>query len=144
MLTHLKIRFMKNSLLILVLGWIFFSCTEQRKESANKVVNIHLEPRIEKVNKLSEVIDSVFIIPLETCEEALLATISKLECDDNLYFVQNSRDNLVYVFDSNGKFVRQIAKKGNTVFYNKKNTHIKEGHLINDLLDGHIWRLGVR
>lgn len=31
-----------------------------------------------------------------------------------------------------------------TVFYNKKNTHIKEGRLINDLLDGHIWRLGVR
>lgn len=113
MLTHLKIRFMKNSLLILVLGWIFFSCTEQRKESANKVVNIHLEPSMEKANKLSEIIDSIFIIPLETCEEALLATISKLECDDNLYFVQNSRDNLVYVFDSNGKFVRQIAKKGN-------------------------------
>lgn len=104
---------MKNILFVILFLFLFFSCIKYEKKNISNIVNIDLEPKIEKVTKLSEIIDSIFIIPLETCEEALLATISKLECDNNLYFVQNSKDNLVYVFDSNGKFVRQIAKKGN-------------------------------
>ena len=105
-------KFMRYVLFTLVFVPFFLSCDNQRRNT-NDIINIRLEPDIEKANKLSELIDSIFIIPLETTEDALLANISKLEYDNGHYFVLNSNDKLVYVFDGTGKFTHRIAKKGN-------------------------------
>lgn len=88
-----------------------FSCMEN--VSRSDLITIKLNPNKDNIIFLSNIIDSLYIVPLETISQALLSDIDKLEYDNGLYFIGNSQDYLVYVFDENGLFICQLAKKGN-------------------------------
>lgn len=87
-----------------------FSCVES--ESKSMSVTILLHPDKENQLFLSNIIDSLSIIPLETTEQSLLSDIEKLEYDEGVYFVQNGQDYLVYIFNEDGSFSKQPVKKG--------------------------------
>lgn len=92
----------------------FFSCSETKKDILNKeLVLIQLSPEKDRKFYFSEVVDSISVIFLETSGQSLLAGISKIEYDDEYYFVLNSQDKLVYTFDKNGYFKSLITNKGN-------------------------------
>jgi len=59
---------------------------------------------------LSEIADNVVAIPLETADYCLLKRIDNIEIFEGLYYVHDMRS--VFVFDQEGKFVRQIGKQG--------------------------------
>ena len=86
------------------------SCSKNVAES--ELTTIKLNPNKENTILLSNIIDSLYTIPLETTEQALLSNIRKLEYDDGFYFIQNSQDYLIYIFDDKGNFSCQPAKKG--------------------------------
>ncbi len=96
--------------LCILLPLNIFSCTE--KVSKNELTTIKLNPNKENLIFLSDIIDSINIILLETTEQVLLNDIRKLEYDEGFYFIQNNQDLLVYIFNEKGFFSCQPAKKG--------------------------------
>lgn len=87
-----------------------FSCT--KNVSKSELTTIKLNPNKENLILLSDIIDSLYTVPLETTEQALLSNIEKLEYDDGFYFIQNTQDYLIYIFNDKGTFCCQPAKKG--------------------------------
>lgn len=59
--------------------------------------------------KMSQIVDNVTVVALETVDEAMLSGSSMLI--GNEYFLAN-RGNEIYQFARDGKFIRVIAKKG--------------------------------
>jgi hypothetical protein len=57
-------------------------------------------------------VDSVSVLQLETTEKCLLATISKIIPYSNRYYLFDGRQDKVFCFDNNGKFLFQISQKG--------------------------------
>lgn len=100
----------KFHILYILLLLVFYSCTEDIPKS--NLTTIKLNPNKENLIYLSNIIDSLYIIPLEISEQSLLRDIGKLEYDDGLYFIENTQDNLVYIFNDKGLFICQPAKKG--------------------------------
>lgn len=101
-------------LVVIILLSFGISCSGPKtNDFKSEVIKIQLNPEKEKKIYLSEIVDSIFIIPLETSNQSLLTGISKIDYDDEYYFVLNSNDKLVYVFDSYGRFKCQVANKGN-------------------------------
>lgn len=76
------------------------------------VLTIH-EADINYDKKLSEIVEQVILIPLETKEESLIGRIDKLMEYKGLYYIldRDSRKGLI-IFDSNGKFINCIDAKG--------------------------------
>lgn len=93
------------------------SCADKKKDitqgsiSTNNVIEITLKPEQNKKIYLSQLIKRIDLKILETTDESLLGDILKLETDGD-YFILNSTNKLVYVFDSLGNFKNQIGKKG--------------------------------
>lgn len=84
---------------------------EGKIESGNiKIINV--KPNLNHRLYLSDLIQDIHIVPLETKAESLLGDILKMECDSNMYFIQNSQDKLVYIFDKQGGFIKRIGKIG--------------------------------
>lgn len=100
--------------LTLILLFIFCSCNPIQKE--NYIVDkITLElSESESKIKLSEIIDSIVYIPLETNGQSLLGNIDRIIGMENGNFliVDKNLVSEVLVFDSVGHFLNKIGKKG--------------------------------
>jgi len=101
---------------------IFFSC--HRKESHNskpviagepitkiKLSNNKADYFVERIH-LSEFIDSVKFIKLETTEESLVGSITKVLFVDEKMVIINEMGGEIFLFDNNGNFIRKIANRG--------------------------------
>ena len=63
----------------------------------------------------SDVIDTIEYIPLETNERCLIGYITKIiPVGDIIVVVDNERANRVFLYDMNGKFIRQISSRGDS------------------------------
>lgn len=80
--------------------------------SSTDAITIKLNPEPNNSIKFSEIIQDIKIVPLESTPRSLLSTINKLEIEDNMYFVLNDYDRLVYVFDAGGNYINTIGRKG--------------------------------
>lgn len=133
---------MKNLMLLLCVLFFFASCnnstnskkdllnTYKRFDYNNKFIKnirnntkplISAEPntviRVEEGNKTSKleginIIDTCWYVPLETNNESVLGTVDKLVIDNGLYFIYDRNTEDLFVFNSEGKFVNKIGKKG--------------------------------
>lgn len=104
------IKWIKIYTLCIIIFISIFSCT--KNVSKSELTTIKLNPNKENLILLSNIIDSLYTIPLETTEQALLSNIEKIEYDDGFYFIQNTQDYLIYIFNDKGSFCCQPAKKG--------------------------------
>lgn len=104
------IKWIKIYTLCIIIFMSIFSCT--KNVSKSELTTIKLNPNKENFILLSDIIDSLYTVPLETTEQALLSNIEKLEYDDGFYFIQNTQDYLIYIFNDKGTFCCQPAKKG--------------------------------
>jgi len=59
---------------------------------------------------LSDISESIQIIPLETNDSVLVGRISEIKLESNKLYIHAS--NGVFVFDSNGKFLNMVGSKG--------------------------------
>lgn len=66
----------------------------------------------DKPAAFADVFSKIDIIPLETTDSSLLIGIDKLMLSGNDFYVFDGQRPALYVFDKSGKFIRQIAKKG--------------------------------
>lgn len=103
-----------NSKIILVLIFLLsFSCKSEKKQDTSCVI-INSEFTEQDHIKLSEFVESIEIIPLETSQDYLINIVGKIIKHKDLFYVgsANSLIDKVFVFDKNGKFVYKLDKRG--------------------------------
>jgi uncharacterized protein YjiK len=101
---------------ILISICLFIGCIGNDR-SRLPVVNVHekdiadLNPLflVDTTIKMSQIVDNIKVVALETIDEAMLSGSSILI--GNKYILTNQR-NEIYQFSCDGKFIRVIAKKG--------------------------------
>lgn len=110
---------MKNNVFILaILINICIGCSsnnqknEQVKSGNNSKTSIYINLPETGENKLnvSEFADTVMYIPLETNAKSFFKRVIQIQITDKYIFI-NGRDQLL-VFSKEGKFIRQIGRKG--------------------------------
>lgn len=100
---------LQNSFLILFV--LLMAACNKEPESSGPLV-IDLESNISNIKKvrLSEIADDVCYIPLETNEQSLMGRVINIDISEKFIFLSTSDKCLL--FDSNGKFILQIGRKG--------------------------------
>lgn len=91
---------------------VFYSCSRENKDSPD---NLEIYPLKEKMSemKLNQLFSRFDFISLETTDEALIGHISRLIVNgDNIFILDNSQAKTIFVFNTNGKFIRNIGKIG--------------------------------
>lgn len=97
---------------LLVSIFAFFSCISNNEKEARQGISIPLQNLTADTIFLSDWMTPDEVIPLETTDESLLASVDKLIEFDNQYFVLDKVRKTVLVFDNEGKFVKRIGKIG--------------------------------
>lgn len=105
-----------NFINMLIVFTFLFSCKGNSPEMSDrvgeKVIPVDVNNEIEI--SIYDLFSKVEIIPLEVSESSLLYEyIDKTIFHNNLYYVMPAKQNILFVFDSQGKYVDQINKQGN-------------------------------
>lgn len=93
------------------------SCSKQENKSGTAVVvdmypSKSDQPNLEPNIKLSDFVDSVKYLRLETTPECVMGRAYKTYFIDDKIVVADLSVASVFIFDSNGKYLRKIARKG--------------------------------
>ena len=124
----------RDKLFLLIVATFLSACSSgnQSKDSSDGDGIIRIDPNSRKREKLmlSEIIDSITYIPLETNDKCLLGTIRRdFIYSDNYILVKNT-DFKIYLFDKTGSFVAQIGDiglgPGEYLYYDSYLTRIDE------------------
>lgn len=100
---------MKPTFGIIILFFVFFSCSMSVKEDHGSYVQcVNLDVRPDSVLKIAE----VKCIPLETNEESLLHEMSKIICRNKRFYVFDRKGKSILIFDNKGSFMRKIHSVG--------------------------------
>ena len=104
---------------IIVSAFVFCGCstTEKQKpsgEEADSLAVINLSDNVTKVESLllSEAISDVQVVPLETTNESLLASIEYVQVTDDDIWITHNKDSRIYRFTRSGKFLNLVGKIG--------------------------------
>lgn len=92
----------------------FFSC-QNAKDSGLSVKNIVLDLNTSQELRLSEIADTVEMIPLEQVYDSDIAQVERIIPYKGHYYILNTisfSNGRVLVFDKEGNFVRKIDKRG--------------------------------
>jgi len=99
----------KIRLLLLAIIAIYISACQVQTESL-KIVPVNL--REDSPVKLSEIAGEINKISLELTDESLIGTIMRVIYTGDYLIIYDSNGPKVLIFDSQGKFIRQIGRKG--------------------------------
>jgi len=104
----------KIVILLVCLGVI--SCKKNKKENRNlEVVKIPSYTTIKNREALnfSSVVDTSFVVCLETTKESLLGSIDKLMVyNEHIYILNKRQSKGVFQFDMEGNFIRKFGEEG--------------------------------
>ena len=90
--------------------------SENIKPTENCIeIDIPLENK-DNVTMLSEAIDSVQIITLETNDSCIIGSYNKIIADGQKLFIMDAISNTVFTFDYSGKFLFSIGTRGRGPF----------------------------
>lgn len=91
------------------------SCNQNNTESnRSDLIHVRLDPNnLPPLSTLSDIVKSVRIIPLETSPEILIGDVGRsFVGKDHIVFMSRGGTNYLYLFTKQGKFIRQIGRKG--------------------------------
>ena len=89
---------------------MLFSCTPVRQTDE---VPINLLDDTQDSLYYSMFIDSISYIPLEDCDDCLIGRVTDVIVGDEYLFVLDGKQQIVWTFDREGRFVSSIDKRGN-------------------------------
>lgn len=124
---------MKNIIYTILLPLSFVCCQDKRtikytNISDNTIVDVTETLRDNKHIELSNIIQEIKIIPLETNESSLLSLLFDVKVTDDYIYVRDSYKNgSISIFDISGKFVKRLQHgqapheigNASSMFYNK-------------------------
>ena len=98
---------LRNVIILSFLGVLLFGCSRVKDEE------LYIDIDVKKLSSrtFDDYIDHVELLQLEMHQEALIRSVSKVVDYNGFLFIQNSTRGL-YVFDSQGKYVRSIGAIG--------------------------------
>lgn len=90
------------------------ACNKHGQVRMNKLVTIDLDKGLgnKKEIVLSQIATDIQYIPLETIEECLITTVNQVFTFKDKIVVFDERQKNIYLFNTTGKFIRRIGKKG--------------------------------
>src|SRR5690606_23195528 len=89
------------------------SGNKKRKSDDTKGTYIEVDLKNAKTFDVNEVANVIKYVPLETNDNTLIGSISKLYVKNDLIIVFDREYSNIFLFDQNGSFVRRIGEKGN-------------------------------
>jgi hypothetical protein len=111
-----KIRMTNAAAKCFILTCIFLICgCEQKPQMSGEVDVIDISASINNEGAtmlLSEIVDDITFIPLETTDECLIGRIRSIYFSNNYLVIIDADPNQILLFDTTGKFVRTIGNKG--------------------------------
>lgn len=105
---------MKQSIALILFVVFFIACEEPKRSVVEKKSTMEAID-LDKKSELSmhDLFSNMEIIPLETTKKSVLGhPLKKLIVKDGLFYALDRKQNSVFVFDSNGLFVKKIDKYG--------------------------------
>lgn len=109
---------MKNTIstIIIILFGAMCGCSEKTSPevtTSGDVSTIHIQNIKPQEIKMSSVVDTIEYVKLETNENCLIGNITKIiPMGDTILVADSELSRKIYLFDKNGKFIRQIAQRG--------------------------------
>jgi hypothetical protein len=85
-----------------------YSC----KENTEQTDVIKIDVSQAKPGILSEMVDSISYIQLETADECLIASIGIIKYHDRHYYIYDIPAKTIYIFNETGKYVNKLCKYG--------------------------------
>lgn len=100
--------------LLIILVLTLISCRERTKKYpfSDEIEIYNMNPGEGKKMSTSSLFDSISYIPLETTKDIVIGSIDKMEAFDSYFFILDKRTKKIWCFDSLGKYIFQIDKKG--------------------------------
>ena len=102
----------KYKILVVFFIWaLMSSCTKNNTNYGTKIdLNITNKEPVD-IN-LSEFVDSIYYVPLETTTESFIAQIYKVKYACGSYFVFDEKQHILFCFDKSGKYKYRIDSHG--------------------------------
>lgn len=102
-----------KNILILFLIFTIWSCNSVSKRDYKASEIIKADPsEVEEFVNLSEIADSVVCIKLQCDSSDVIGKVREIVIRDKYIYVQDVAQQCIFVFDKQGRFVSQLAKKG--------------------------------
>jgi len=98
---------MKKATIVLILT-CFTMC--KQKVHSDDVIFVDIDRP--EISSIFDYFRSIELIPLETSSDALIADISKIIVHGDRYYMLDQPQQIIFVFDQNGKFLFKINKQG--------------------------------
>lgn len=104
----------KKAIIFLILSMLSFTmCKQETRIKENNVIQVDLD-NPEKAS-LFDYFRSIELIPLETSPDVLVKGLTKVIIHQGNYYALDKPQSIIFVFDSTGKFLFKIDKKGQGV-----------------------------
>jgi hypothetical protein len=107
---------LKNTIMkIFRLLLLFFTlCSCSQDKIASNLIEIHIDPsKVEEAYDISNDVEPEWdIVALETTDDCLITDINRIVYQNNKYYIFDKTGNTVFMFDSVGKFISKLYKKG--------------------------------
>ncbi|MFW5804797.1 MAG: 6-bladed beta-propeller, partial [bacterium] len=104
-----------NKLIVVVVVFVFINCSfrDTKLNEKNNVINYNISNGItENANlNLSSIADDIITVALETTEDCSLGAIRETRITDQYILVRDDFQQ-VFLFTIDGKFIREVGKKG--------------------------------
>lgn len=100
---------MKNVICVCLCLLLLGSCSDKQGELGYPVLKVSLNEQDVSVKDLFSRLE---VIPLETNDSSLLVFPDKVLCRNGRYEVFDHRRYALFLFDENGRFIRQVGRRG--------------------------------
>ena len=104
---------MNTKIILLLIFILNFSCKQEKvSDISHFVINTSFTEK-DRI-KLSDFVESIDIISLETNQDCLVESVGKLVKYNDFYYIASTTNviNKILIFDKNGKFIYKLDKKG--------------------------------
>lgn len=100
--------------LIALLLFTLFSFSCKKNSSSERLIKeIIINPLEGKEGLLTDLVDTIFYIPLKTNDSVLIGSIDKIEFyKDRIYVLDKRIARSFFIFDENGNLVQEYNRKG--------------------------------
>ena len=111
----MNLNYLNKITKILFFLCLLFSCNNKNERDRSESDLVIIDVSVDNVEKLDykDLFSAYTAIPLETNDESLIATISKIYVTDEYIIIFDSKIATILLFLKNGNFVRRIGQKGN-------------------------------
>lgn len=99
-----------NIAIYIIIAFSLFCCKSEKTNIEHIAINVN---EVKEEVKLSEFIDSISFIKLETTPACLLGNVRQVIIKKKYIYVLDLSNHCIYVFDKKGSFVSKLDNRGN-------------------------------